>query len=64
MSRPTLFEIIGSLMLSDNLGDVHESIDELRALVGVPPLEGNYLEGWTDTDWASINNPYGGEDGQ
>lgn len=42
---------IRGLMLSDNLGDVHEEIDRLRAAVDLDPLEGDYLSGWTGIDW-------------
>lgn len=42
---------IRGLMLSDNLGDVHEEIDRLRAAIGLPALEGDYLSGWDAVDW-------------
>lgn len=42
---------IRGLMLSDNLGDVHEEIDRLRAAVDLPELEGDYLSGWEAVDW-------------
>lgn len=42
---------IRGLMLSDNLGDVHEEIDRLRAAVDLPGLEGDYLSGWEAVDW-------------
>lgn len=45
------FSAIRGLMLSDNLGDVHEEIDRLRAAVDLPALEGDYLDGWTGLDW-------------
>lgn len=41
-------------MVSENMGDVHEEIDHLRELVGLPHLEGDFLDGWTAQDWASI----------
>lgn len=42
---------IRGLMLSDNLGDVHEEIDRLRAAVDLPALEGDFLSGWDAVDW-------------
>lgn len=45
---------IRGLMLSDNLGDVHEEVDQLRAAIGLPYLEGDYLSGWTATDWEGL----------
>jgi len=52
--RFSLFGIIGALMLSDNLGDVHEEILHLHDLVGIPRPEGNFLDGWTPDDWRNI----------
>lgn len=49
--------VIYGLMLSDNLGDVHEEIDRLRAAVDLPALEGDYLSGWEPSDWEGLGNP-------
>lgn len=46
---------IYSLMLSDNLGDVHEVIDRLRSAVDLPPLEGDFLDGWEPADWEGLD---------
>lgn len=46
---------IRGLMLSDNLGDVHEEVDRLRAAVGLASLEGDYLSGWVDADWVDLD---------
>ncbi len=52
--RFSLLGIIGGLMVSDNLGDVHEEINHLHDLVGLPRPEGNFLDGWTEEDFARI----------
>lgn len=54
--RFSLLGIIGALMVADNPGDVHEEIDHLRALVGLPPLEGDFLGGWTERDWEVVRD--------
>lgn len=53
-NRDVVLAAIRSLMLSDNLGDVHEEVDRLRAAVGLAPLAGNYLSGWEPVDWEGI----------
>jgi hypothetical protein len=53
-SRFSLLGIISGLMVSENLGDVHDEIDHLCDLVGIPRREGNFLEGWTSTDWVTV----------
>lgn len=52
--RLSLLGIIGGLMHSDNFGDVHEEINHLCDLAGVPRPEGNFLDGWTDQDLRNI----------
>lgn len=37
-------------MLSENLGDVHDEINHLHDLVGLPQPSGNFLEGWKTED--------------
>ena len=51
----TLAEAIRRLMLSDTFGDVHEAVDVLRGLAGLPALEGDYLSGWEEADWIGID---------
>jgi hypothetical protein len=41
-------------MLSENLGDVHDEINHLCDLAGIPRPKGNYLEGWKETDWFEV----------
>lgn len=41
-------------MLSENLGDVHDEIELLCDLVGIPRPEGDFLDGWTDDDLRNI----------
>lgn len=45
---------IRSLMLAENLGDVHDVINRLCVEAGVDRLEGDFLEGWTDEDFAKV----------
>ena len=52
--RGSLFGILRGLMVSENLGDVHDEINLLHDLVGLSQPEGNYLDGWTDSDWAAL----------
>lgn len=48
--RANLLRIIGTLMYSENGGDVHEVINQLCDLAGIQHPEGNFLDGWTDAD--------------
>ena len=48
--RLSLLGIIGGLMMCENLGDVHEEIDSLCDLAGIPRPEGGFTDGWTDED--------------
>ena len=52
--RFSLHGIIRGLMLSDHLGDVHDEINYLCDLVGIPRREGGFECGWTDADWATV----------
>ena len=52
--RFSLLGIISGLMVAENLGDVHDEINHLCDLVGVPRPEGDFLEGWTEQDWRNI----------
>lgn len=52
--RFALLGIIGGLMCADNLGDVHDEINHLHDLVGLPRPEGNFQDGWTEADWAKL----------
>jgi hypothetical protein len=54
--RFSLLGIIGGLMVSDNLGDVHEEINHLCDLAGIPRPEGSFPEGWTQQDWKNIGH--------
>lgn len=42
-------------MVSDNFGDVHEEINQLHDLAGLPRPEGNFLDGWTEQDFRQLN---------
>jgi hypothetical protein len=54
--RGSLLGIIGGLMMAENLGDVHDEIDLLCDLAGVPRPTGDASEGWTPMDWANIQH--------
>ena len=60
--RFSLRGIIRGLMLSENFGDVHDEILHLHDLIGLPRPEGNFLEGWTDADFAALGSATGGSD--
>lgn len=49
--------IIGSLMLAENFGDVHDVINHLCDLAGLPRPEGGFMDGWTDADHAMVSDP-------
>lgn len=53
--RFSLLGIIGGLMMSENLGDVHDEINLLCDLAGIPQPEGDFIDGWTDTDMARVS---------
>jgi len=58
-ARFSLFGIIRGLMVSENLGDVHDELDHLCDLVGIPRLEGNFEEGWTAADYKRVERADG-----
>jgi hypothetical protein len=45
-----------SLMMAENLGDVHDQINTLHRLMGLPEPEGDFLDGWTDADLAAVRD--------
>jgi len=53
--RFSLLGIIGGLMVSENLGDVHDEIDNLCDLAGIPRPQGGFEEGWTKQDWRNVD---------
>lgn len=55
--RFSLLGIIGGLMVSENLGDVHDEINHLCDLVGIPRPEGGFGDGWTAQDWRNVGRP-------
>lgn len=52
--RFSLLGIIGALMVAENMGDVADEIDHLCDLAGLPQPEGDFLDGWTEQDWANV----------
>jgi hypothetical protein len=53
--RFSLYGIMRGLMVSENMGDVHEEINHLHDLVGLPRPEGNFLDGWTENDFDQVH---------
>jgi hypothetical protein len=47
-------QILNSLMLCENHGDTHDLMDRVRQIIFLPPLEGDYENGWTDDDEQSV----------
>jgi hypothetical protein len=41
-------------MLAENLGDVHDEIDLLHDHFALPRPEGDFLDGWTEEDFARV----------
>lgn len=60
--RKTLMGITRGLMLSENLGDVHDEINELHDLLGLLRPEGTFLYGepWTERDFERLSTESGG----
>ncbi len=52
--RGSLLDIIGGLMLAQNMGDVHDEINLLCDLAGISRPEGDFLDGWTEQDWRNV----------
>jgi hypothetical protein len=52
----SLLRIIRRLMMSENLGDVHNEVNLLHDLIGLPRPEGDFNYGWTDKDWAALSS--------
>lgn len=55
--RTSLLGILRGLMVADNLGDVHNEIEFLCDLIGLPRPEGNFIDGWTNKDMAMTQAP-------
>ena len=53
--RFSLLGIIGGLMVAENLGDVHDELNHLCDLAGIPRFEGSFEDGWTEKDRASVS---------
>lgn len=52
--REKLLSIMRGLMVSENLGDVHDQINHLHDALGLSRPEGDFLDGWTDQDWRNV----------
>jgi hypothetical protein len=44
--KERLIDVMHGLMLSENLGDVHDQIFRLADAIGVPRPEGDFFDGW------------------
>lgn len=53
-SRFSLLGILQGLMLSENMGDVHDEINHLHDLVGLARPQGDFLTGWTEQDLRKV----------
>jgi hypothetical protein len=53
VERAMLLGVIRGLMLSENMGDVHDVLNALCLLAGVPKLKGSFWD-WEESDWASV----------
>lgn len=54
MSEKEVRRALYSLMLAENLGDVHDEINALHKALGLPLPEGDFLEGFTDQDLKTV----------
>ena len=54
MDEEKIKKAIVSLMLSDNLGDVHDAINMLHDAINLPHPEGNFLEGFADEAYDAL----------
>lgn len=52
--REALLGAMQTLMVADNFGDVHEVLNALHDLADLPHPEGDYLQGWTESDYANV----------
>lgn len=62
--REAVKKALWGLMVADHLGDVHEEIAVLRAAIGLPEADGNFLDGWTEDDWQGIDPERPNRDGK
>lgn len=46
--------ILRRLMMAENLGDVHDAINDMHSALGFPKPEGNFSDGWTDADLTRV----------
>lgn len=54
IKREDLIAVTRSLMLAENMGDVHDQINRLHDLLGLAQPEGNFLDGWEDEDMEAL----------
>ena len=54
IDRSHPLKVLRGLMLSENMGDVHDEINLLHSYFGIRRPEGNFLDGFTEADFAAI----------
>ena len=40
-------------MCCEHMGDVHDVLDEITSTLEAPRLNGDFIDGWTESDWAT-----------
>jgi len=49
--RERLMKLLRGLMRCENMGDLHEQINLLCAVLHLRKPEGNFMDGWSVDDW-------------
>jgi len=44
-------KLVSSLMMCENMGDVHDEILYLCALLEIDPPEGDFIDGWEEGEY-------------
>lgn len=55
--RQWIMSVTRSLMVADNLGDVHDQINRLHHLLHLPEPEGDFSDGFTEQDFERLLTP-------
>jgi len=53
-TKEDLIPILRQLMLSENLGDVHDAIIRFTDLLQMERFEGDFLDGWRRKDYIAV----------
>lgn len=54
LPRSHPLRVLHGLMLAETLGDVHDEVKHLHEHYGLPEPEGDFLEGFTPTDFGYV----------